>query len=61
MEGISHEVCSLSSTLKLGKLVAFMMIMVFRLMVKLKVGLPTIPRNVCRLWLRKWCSMVASK
>ena len=49
MEGISHEVCSLAGTLKLGKLIAFTMTTVFLSMVTLKAGSPTTPQCVSKL------------
>ena len=50
MEGISHEVCSLAGTLKLGKLIArSTMTTVFLSMVTLKAGLPTTPQCVSKL------------
>lgn len=48
MEGISHEVCSLAGTLKLGKLIGSTMTTVFLSMVTLKAGSPTTPQCVSK-------------
>lgn len=49
MEGISHEVCSLAGTLKLGKQLRSTMTTVSLSMVTLKAGSPTTPQCVSKL------------
>lgn len=56
MEGISHEVCSLAGTLKLGKLVAFSMTTtVSPSTVTLKAGSPMTPLHVSKPTAGTWC------
>ncbi len=56
MEGISHEACSLAGTLKLGKLVAFMMTTASPSTVTLRAGSPTTPQNALKPTAGTWCA-----
>lgn len=56
MEGISHEVCSLAGTLKLGNWWRFMMTTVSLSTVTLMAGSPTTPLSALKLMAGTWCA-----
>ena len=56
MEGISHEVCSLAGTLKLGNWWRSMMTTASPSTATLKAGSPTIPPNALKPTAGTWCA-----